>query len=338
MITAEQLHEKLQHVTIGGTSCQYPIEKCEELAPLINRVNELKKEKNAVILVHSYVSPEIVYGIADYTGDSYALSKNAMEADADIIIFVAVKFMGDTAKILNPSKDVLIPAGLNGCSLADSITGEDVAKLKEQHPDYTFVCYINTTAEVKAECDVCVTSGNVYDIVEKLPTDKIFLLPDKLMGLNIIEEMERREVKKDIKLWHGTCYVHEDYNPEMIEYLRMTNPGMEVLAHPECSPGVLNDSDFVGSTSQLLNYMETAKAESYLMLTECGLSSRLQVEMPNVKFVGSCSMCKYMKANTLEDILRVLENPEEKDYIRIDEDVRLKAMDCIEKMFEYAEK
>ena len=338
MISAEQLHEKLKHVTIGGTSCQYPKEKCEELTPLINRINELKKEKNAVILVHSYVSPEIVYGVADYTGDSYALSKNAMEADADKIIFVAVKFMGDTAKILNPEKDVLIPSSLNGCSLADSITGDDVKKLKEEYPDYTFVCYINTTAEVKAQCDICVTSGNVYDIVEKIDNDKIYFLPDKLMGLNIIDELKRRGVEKDIKLWDGTCYVHEEYDPEMIEYLRSTNPNMRVLAHPECSPGVLNHSDFVGSTSQLLNYMETADAESYLMLTECGLSSRLQVEMPQVKFVGSCSMCKYMKSNTLEDILRVLENPQEKDYIRIDENVREKAMNCIEQMFKYAEK
>lgn len=338
MISADQLHDKLKHVTIGGTSCQYPMEKCEELTPLINRINELKKEKNAVILVHSYVSPEIVYGVADYTGDSYALSKNAMEADADIIVFVAVKFMGDTAKILNPNKEVLIPSSLNGCSLADSITGKDVEKLKEQYPDYTYVCYINTTAEVKAQCDICVTSGNVYDIIEKIDNDKIFFLPDKLMGLNIIEEMKKRGVEKDIKLWEGTCYVHEEYDPEMIEYLRSTNSGIRVLAHPECSPGVLNHSDFVGSTSQLLKYMETADAESYLMLTECGLSSRLQVEMPHVKFVGSCSMCKYMKSNTLQDILRVLENPQEKDYIRIDEDVRKKAMNCIEQMFKYAEK
>ena len=196
MITAQELYEKLQHVTASGSTCKYTLEKCEELAPKLNEINELKKEKNAVILVHSYVDPEIVYGIADYTGDSYALSKNAVEADADIIVFVAVKFMGETAKILNPTKDVLIPSELNGCSLADSITGDDIRKLKEQYPDYTYVCYINTTADVKAECDVCVTSGNVYNIVENLPTDKIFFLPDKLMGLNIIDEMKRRGVEK----------------------------------------------------------------------------------------------------------------------------------------------
>ena len=338
MITAQELYEKLEHVTTSGSTCRYTLEKCEELAPKINEVNRLKKEKNAVVLVHSYVDPEIVYGVADYTGDSYALSKNAVEADADVIVFTAVKFMGETAKILNPTKDVLIPSELNGCSLADSITGEDIRRLKEQFPDYTYVCYINTTADVKAESDVCVTSGNVYDIVEKLPTDKIFFLPDKLMGLNIIDEMKRRGVEKDIKLWEGTCYVHEEYDPEMIDYIRKEHQNLKVLAHPECSPGVLNHSDFVGSTAQLLNYMKGSDAEKFLMLTECGLTSRLQVEMPEVKFVGSCSMCKYMKANTLDDILRVLKEPKPTDYVHIDEEVRVKAQDCIDKMFEYAEK
>ena len=337
MITAEDLHEKLKTVTVGGTACRYTPEKCEEYAPLINEINRLKKEKNAVILAHSYVSPEIIYGVADYVGDSYGLSKDAMNADADVIVFVAVKFMGDTAKILNPGKEVLIPSELNGCSLADSITGDDMRKLKAENPDYTFVCYINTTADVKAECDVCVTSSNVYDIVERLPSDKIFFVPDKLMGLNVIEELEKRGVKKDIKLWDGTCYVHEDYDPDMITFLKGEHPDLKVLSHPECSPGVLADSDFVGSTSQLLNYMETAGTNAFLMLTECGLTGRLQVEMPEKTFVGSCTMCKYMKSNTLEDIRRVLEEPEEKDRIVIPEEIRIKAKACIDEMFKWAE-
>ena len=338
MLTAEELYDKLKHVSATASTCRYTLDNCSEMAVKINEINRLKKEKNAVVLVHSYVSPEIVYGIADYTGDSYALSKNAAETDADTIIFVAVKFMGETAKILNPTKDVLIPSTLNGCSLADSITGDDVRKLREDHPDYTFICYINTTADVKAQCDICVTSGNVYDIVEKAPTDKIFFLPDKLMGYNIIKEMERRGVKKDIKLWDGVCYVHEEYDPEMIEFIRNQHQGVKVLAHPECSPGVLNHSDFVGSTSQLLNYMETADAPNYLMLTECGLTSRLQVEMPDKKFVGTCSMCKYMKANSLDDVLRVLEQPKESDYIRLNPETSVDAKKCIDAMFEFAEK
>ncbi len=336
-MTPEALHEKLKHVSVGGTTCVYTPEKCEELAPLINEINVLKKEKNAVILVHSYVSPEIIYGVSDFVGDSYGLSKDAMNTDADTIIFVAVKFMGDTAKILNPSKEVLIPSELNGCSLADSITGDDVRKLRSDFPDHTFICYINTTADVKAECDLCVTSSNVYDIVERIPSDKIYFLPDRLMGLNIIEEMNVRGVDKDIQLWDGTCYVHEEYDPDMITYLRNEHTDLRVLAHPECSPGVLADSDFVGSTSQLLNYMKSADAEAFLMLTECGLTGRLQVEMPEKKFVGSCTMCKYMKSNTLQDIKRVLTNPTAADRITIDADILERAKTCITEMFRWAE-
>ena len=241
--------------------------------------------------------------------------------DAEIIIFVAVKFMGDTAKILSPHKDVYIPSAIdNGCSLADSITGEQVKELKKQYPEHTFVCYINTTAEVKAQCDVCVTSGNVYDIMEKIDNEKIYFLPDKLMGENIIEELNRRGVDKQIALWDGTCYVHEDYTPEMIQFLKLENPGIKTLSHPECSPGVLAYSDYIGSTSQLLNYIRSSEQKDYLLLTECGLTSRLQVEMPDRNFVGTCSMCKYMKANTVENILDTLENLPDEKRIDIDSD------------------
>jgi len=338
MISAESLHEKLKHVKIGGTTCNYPLSKCQDMVLYINEINELKKEKNAVILVHSYVSPEIVYGVGDYCGDSYGLSKDAKNSKADIIIFVAVKFMAETAKILNPDKEVFIPSDLNGCTLADSITEQDIISLKKQYPDYIYACYINTTAAVKAECDLCVTSSNVYDLIENYPSDKIYFLPDKLMGLNIIDEMKRRGVEKDIKIWDGTCYVHEEYKPEMIEFLKNQYDDLKVLAHPECSPGVLHHSDFVGSTSQLLKYMEsTPETNSFLMLTECGITSRLQVEMPEKNFVGSCTLCKYMKSNTLEDILRVLKNPEDNDRVTIDEDIRIRALNCVDAMFEYTE-
>lgn len=337
MLTTEDLYGKLKDVKLGGTTCLYPPEKCAEYVPLINEINELKREKNAVILAHSYVSPEIVYGVADYTGDSYGLSKDAMRTEADTIIFVAVKFMGDTAKILNPDKEVLVPSELNGCSLADSITGDQVKKLRTENPDHAFVCYINTTAEVKAECDVCVTSSNVNDIVERIPNDKIFFLPDRLMGLNISEEMKRRGVEKEIKLWDGVCYVHEEYDPDTITYLRGQHKKLQVLSHPECSPGVLHHSDFVGSTSQLLKYMADSDAETFLLLTECGLTARLQVEMPGKKFVGTCSLCKYMKSNTLADIRRVLSHPEDKDRIIIPDDIRTRARGCIEAMFSYVE-
>ncbi|MFC1586657.1 quinolinate synthase NadA, partial [Fibrobacterota bacterium] len=305
-LTPEKLYDVLKNVKLGGNVCQYNMARCEDFAPVINEINELKKQKNAVILAHSYVSPEIIYGVADFSGDSYELSKKAQQSDAKIIVFSAVKFMAETAKILNPEKQVLIPTTFNGCTLADSITGEDIRLLKTEYPDYTFVCYINTSAEVKAECHVCVTSSNVYNIVEAVPNDKIYFVPDRLMGINLCEEIERRGIKKKIKLHSGVCYAHEQYDSDMIEYIRMQFPNVSVLSHPECNAGVLKHSDYVGSTSQMINYVRQNPADAYFMLTECGLTGRLQLEFPEKSFVGSCTLCKYMKANQLEDILRVL--------------------------------
>ena len=337
-ITAPQLLNTLKNIKVGGTVCHYSLKKCEEFMPLINEINELKVEKNAVILAHSYVSPEIVYGVADFVGDSYALSKDAMTTDADMIVFAAVRFMGETAQILNPHKQVLIPASLDGCTLADSINAAQVRALRKEFPGYTFVCYINTTAEVKAESDVCVTSANVYDIVQNIPNDKIFFLPDKLMGQNLVKEIQRRGLKKDIRYYSGTCYVHEEYGAQQIHRIRLEYPQVKVVSHPECNPQVIEESDFVGSTSQMLEYMEKTDAKEFLMLTECGLSSRLQVEMPHKRLVGTCTLCKYMKSNSLNDILRVLKNPTDRDRVILDETIRLKALKCIEAMFEYTSK
>lgn len=335
-VTAQELYTKLRHIKVAANTCLFTEEKCQEITPLINEINQLKKEKNAVILTHSYVSPEIIYGVSDYVGDSYELSKNVKETTADMIIFTAVKFMAETAKLINPEKEVRIPNKLNGCSLADSISGEEVAKLKETYPDHTFVCYINTTAAVKAQCDVCVTSSNVYNIIERIPNDKIFFLPDKLMAQNVIIELEKRGVKKEILYSEGTCYVHEQYDPEMIQYLRLEHPTVKVLSHPECNSAVLNDSDYVGSTSQMMNYVKSTEADAFFMLTECGLTSRLQLELPNKKFIGSCTMCKYMKSNTLEDIRRVLLTPTQEDIVTIDKQTSNNALRCIDAMFSYA--
>jgi quinolinate synthase len=336
-MTAEELYAKLRDVRINTQACTYTLEKCESFMPWINAIQALKKERNAVILAHSYVAPEILYGVADFTGDSYGLSKDAQRTQADTIVFAAVRFMGETAKILNPSKQVLIPGDEPGCTLADAVTGEAVRRLRSQYPEHTFVCYINTTAEVKAECDVCVTSSNVYNIVEALPTDKVLFLPDKLMGKNLQAEMERRGVHKDIVLYDGVCYVHEQYNPEMIHHMRVKFPGVKVVSHPECPPAVLKASDYVGSTTQMMDYVEKSRDADFLMLTECGLSGRLQVEHPGKRFVGSCTMCRYMKSNTLQGILRVLMKPEAKDIITIDEGLRQRASKCIDAMFAYAE-
>ena len=336
-MTGEELYLKLREVRINGAACTYTQEKCEAMAPLINAINVLKKERNAVILAHSYVSPEIVYGVADFSGDSYGLAKDAASTQAETIVFASVRFMGETVKIMNPEKKVLLPGTDTGCSLADSVTGADVRRLRREFPEHTFVCYINTTAEVKAECDVCVTSSNVYNIVAAIPNTQIFFLPDRLMGQNLQEEMVRRGVEKQIELYPGVCYVHEQYDPEMIQFLRVKFPKVKVLSHPECSPGVLHDSDYVGSTSQMLDYVAKSKDESFVMLTECGLSSRLMVEFPEKKFVGACTLCRYMKSNTLEGIFRVLLKPRPEDTIEIDERIRKKALHCINAMFTYTE-
>lgn len=336
-MTAEELYGKLKDVKVNGALCAYSLEKCASLIPMINAINEIKKARNAVILAHSYVAPEIVYGVADFTGDSYGLSKDAMGTTASTIVFAAVRFMGETAKILNPGKEVLIPGKDTGCTLADAVTGEDVRRLRKEFPEHSFVCYINTTAEVKAECDVCVTSSNVYDIVERMPTDKILFLPDKLMGENIQEEMARRGVKKDIRLYEGLCYVHAQYDPETLQYMRLKFPSLEVLAHPECSPAVARGSDFVGSTSQILTHIGKSKNDTFLVLSECGLTNRLEAEHPGKRFVGSCTMCKYMKSNSLEDILRVLVKPRPEDRVDIDASVQERALKCINEMFRYTE-
>jgi len=296
-ISADQLYQKLKNIKVGGTVCHYSLKKCEELVPIINEINELKEEKNAVILAHSYISPEIIYGVSDFVGDSYKLSKDAMATDAKTIVFVAVRFMGETAKILNPAKEVLIPASLDGCTLADSINAEQTRELRRQYPDHTFVCYINTTAEVKAECDVCVTSANVYTIVENIPNDKIYFLPDKLMGENLRNEMIRLGVKKDIQFYSGTCYVHEEYNIEQIHKIRLEYPNAKIVSHPECNAAVVDNSDFVGSTEQMLAYMRETESKKFLMLTECG--------------------------------------PEPQDRVVFDEAVRRRALRTIEAMFHY---
>jgi len=334
-MTAEQLYQRLRSIKMGGTVCQYSLRKCEEFVPLINEINSLKQQKKAVILAHSYVSPEIIYGVSDFTGDSLFLSRKAVETQAEIIVFAAVRFMGETAKILNPDKTVLIPAKSSGCSLADSIRLEQVQALRKAFPEYTFVCYVNTSAAVKAECDVCVTSANIYEVVANIANNRIYFLPDRYMGENLREEMNKRGIKKDVRSFNGCCHVHENFNAEMVFKVRTEYPEAQVLSHPECSFSVCRSSDFVGSTSQMLTYMRESRAEEFLMLTECGLAARIESEYPAKKIIGSCALCEYMKSNTLKDILRVLKKPEEQDKIVIDESVRLKALKTVEAMFKY---
>jgi quinolinate synthase len=334
-MTVDQLYNQLKKIRFEKRDDWKDLRSfCESKIDIINEINDLKAQKNAVILAHTYVPPEIIYGVADYTGDSYGLSKDARDAKADLIVFAGVRFMGETAKILSPEKQVIVPASDGGCSLADSITGEDVLALRKEYPDYLFACYINTTVDVKAACDVVVTSSNVYDILEKIDSQKIYFVPDKLMGLNIRAELERRGVNKEIKLWDGTCYVHEDYDENVIKGCREEYSNLKILAHPECDTTITEKSDYVGSTTQMYDYVvKNGNKNSYLVFSECGLASRLEAEQGPFDIVSSCILCKYMKTNSLENILSALKNPRLEDFIQVEEKIRIKAIKALNRMF-----
>jgi len=334
---ALRLLRSLIHVECS-TGRKWNIDTCREIAPLTLEINQLKREKNAVILAHSYVEPEVVYGVGDFKGDSYFLAEKARQANADVIVFAGVVFMAETAKILSPEALVVVPDRDSGCSLADSINGEDVRKMKALYPDAAVVCYINCTAEVKAESDVCVTSSNVYDIVAGLPEKRILFVPDRLMADNIRKELENRGVEKEIISSDGTCMVHEEFSTEQIAEARRTFPGLKIVAHPECTSEVAELVDFLGSTGEMMKYVKSTDAPYYLMLTECGLVSRLAVEDPEKNFIGGCRLCPYMKMNTLKKIRDALANPQAGQVITLEDDLSKRAARCIERMFELAPK
>jgi quinolinate synthase len=311
---------------------------CLRIAPLTLEINRLKREQGAVILAHSYVSPEITYGVSDFKGDSYFLSRMARESNARKIVFAGVVFMAETAKIISPNATVVVPDRGSGCSLADSLTGAGLRKLKSVYPDAAVVCYINSTAEVKAESDVCVTSGNAADIIARLPDRKILFVPDRLMGENLRAELRRRGVDKEIITSDGTCIVHDAFDVLSLNVTRRRFPGVRIVAHPECAPEVAAAADFVGSTEAMMRYVRDTKAPYFLMLTECGLVDRLQVEEPEKTFIGGCRLCPYMKLNSLENVLQAMRSPTKEQEITLDETVRTKAARCIDRMFELAQK
>ena len=265
--------------------------------PLVEKINKLKKEKNAVILAHSYMTPEIYHCVADIVGDSLKLAKESQKAKADIIIMCGVHFMAETAKILNPNKKVLIPDMSAGCSLAESITGEDVRLLKQKYPGVPVVSYVNTSADVKAETDICCTSSNAVEIVESLGVDKVIFLPDEYLGKNVAAQ-----TKVKIITFHGTCIVHERFTPEEIREYRKNYPGIVVLAHPECPPEVVAEADYTGSTSKMSNYVRDNKPKKVLMVTECSMSDNVAIENPEVEMIKPCNLCPYMKKITLQGI------------------------------------
>ena len=272
-------------------------------APYIYRINKLKKEKNAVILAHNYQTPEIYHGVADFSADSLALAVEAAKTKADIIVMCGVHFMAETAKLMSPNKKVLLPDMTAGCSLASSITGEDVINLKKKYPGVPVVSYVNTSADVKAETDVCCTSANAVKIVNSLGVKKVIFLPDDYLAKYVAS-------KTDVEIisWKGTCEVHEQFNDEEINEIRKNNPGIKVIAHPECPPDVIKASDFAGSTSGMIKYVKDNQPEKVMMVTECSMSDNVQIDNPNVKFIRPCNLCPHMKKITLPKILDCLEN------------------------------
>ena len=330
---AHRLYGLLEFVSKTKTE-KWTLEDCLQAAPYTLEINRLKKEKNAVILAHSYTTPDLVYGVADFRGDSYQLALKARESDAETIIFAGVWFMAETAKIINPAKNVFIPAGRAGCTLADSITGEQVRALRQKYPHAPVLCYINSSAEVKAQSDVCVTSGNVFDIAQKMPQKELIFVPDMLMAQNLQNELARRGTPKKIIASGGSCCVHDKYRPEHAENLRAQYPQIKVIAHPECAPEVCALCDFVGSTKAMADYVAQSDEQTFGMLTEFGLVNRLEAEHPDKKFVWPFGVCAYMKKNSLINTLQALVSPRPEQTVTVDGAVALKAKRAIDRMFE----
>ena len=296
-------------------------------APLIQKINKLKKDKNAVILAHNYQTPEIYYGVADISADSLALALEAAKTSANIIVLCGVHFMAETAKLMSPQKKVLLPDMDAGCSLASSITAEDVRMLKEKYPGVPVVSYVNTSAEVKAESDICCTSANAVKIVESLGVDKVIFIPDYYLA-NYVQ----KKTKVKIISWQGTCIVHEKFSAKEVEDIRKENPDIKIIAHPECPPDVISASDFAGSTSSMVKYVKENQPKKVLLVTECSMSDNVQVENPNVQFIRPCNLCPHMKRISLNKIFDCLKN--ESNEIKISHNISEMARKSVQRMAE----
>ncbi len=331
-------------------------------AELAVEINRLKKEKNAIILGHNYMEPVLYHAVPDYRGDSLYLSRVAAQTDADIIIFCGVEFMAETAKILNPNKTVLLPAAKAGCSLAASITAEDVRQLKVRFPGVPVVTYINTYADVKAESDICCTSGNAVAVIQALPNEQVIFLPDEYLARNVAQETGKtiitpprhsggpdrqanvqfweQAVQSPIPQmvgWNGRCEVHERFTVEDIEMVRAQFPDVAVVTHPECSPEVVAASDYSGSTTQMIQFVRNSNAPHYLVLTECSMGDNIAAENPDKELLRLCSIrCPHMNQITLEDTLAALQH--NRYEINVPEDIRLRAYQAVSRMLLYTNK
>jgi len=296
-------------------------------APYVAEILRLKLERKAIILAHNYQTPEIFHGVADLTGDSLALAREAAKTDAEVIVLCGVHFMAETAKLLNPSKTVLIPDLEAGCSLSAAITAEDVRRLRKQHPGVPVVTYVNTSAEVKAESDICCTSANAVQVVQSLDSNQVIFLPDEFLGRYVAGQID-----KEIILWKGHCEVHEQFTAADLRDYRERFDDLVILAHPECPPEVLDEADFVGSTAGMINEVARRSPKRVLMVTECSMSDNVAVEFPQIEFVRPCNLCPHMKQITLPKILDSLKSM--KHVVDVDPAVAERARQAVRRMIE----
>ena len=294
-------------------------------APYVKAINALKKERNAVILAHNYQTPEIYNCVADFVGDSLQLAREATKVKADVIVQAGVHFMAETAKILNPDKTVLIPDLRAGCSLAASITGDDVRLLRERFPGVPVVTYVNTSAEVKAESDICCTSSNALQVVESLGAERVIFLPDEYLARYVASQTNVKVIA-----WKGHCEVHERFTADELKLVRANDPGVQIIAHPECPPDVLAEADFTGSTAHMIDWVRSKRPKRVVMVTECSMADNVHAELPEVEFVRPCNLCPHMKRITLPNILDALLNL--KEEVMVDPAIADKARRAIERM------
>ena len=313
----DAVYERIRHII---PEIEWPVH-----APYIAAIQRLKRERNAIILAHNYQTPEIFHGVADLTGDSLALAKEASEVDADVIVMCGVHFMAETAKLLNPEKTVINPDQEAGCSLATSITAEDVRLLRKMHPGVPVVTYVNTSAEVKAESDVCCTSANALQVVESLGSNRVIFLPDEFLGRYVASRS-----KVEIILWKGHCEVHEQFTASDLRNYRNNYDSLVILAHPECPPDVLAEADFVGSTAGMIQEVGKRQPERVLMVTECSMSDNVAVQFPRIEFVRPCNLCPHMKLITLPKILESLQSMQH--VVEVDPAIAQRARQAVERM------
>lgn len=316
-VSASSLYERVQRV----------IPKAEWMSfeDDVEAIIDLKRKRNAVILAHNYQTPEIFHGVADIVGDSLALARKAIDIEADVIVLAGVHFMAETAKLLNPGKTVLIPDMGAGCSLADSITPEDVALLRKAHPGVPIITYVNTSAAVKAASDICCTSGNAKQVVESLGVPRVLMIPDEYLARNVA-----RETDVEVLAWHGHCEVHELFTAEDVRQLRENHPGVTVLAHPECPPDVVAAADFAGSTAVMSDFVGQRRPARVVLLTECSMSDNVSVHHPHVEFIRPCNLCPHMKRITLANIRTALE--QNRHEVTVDPEVAVAARRAVERM------